>query len=82
MTEAYSTATAVQDSGFYVTLDKERIEALMRAQQLKRWWVAEFSGVHKTTLRRWLSGKIEKVSRANARSLARLLEVELDTIVR
>lgn len=59
-------------SDFYV-LRAERVNALIREQGLKKWWVAEEAGVHKTTLRRWLSGRIGKVRRHNVESLARVL---------
>ena len=49
----------------YFRLRCDEINHLIRSQELKRWWVAEFAGVHKTTLRRWLSGSIEKVRAEN-----------------
>lgn len=59
-------------SGFY-RLKCDRVVDLIRHQELKRWWVAEFAGVHKTTLRRWLSGRIDKVREENVRRLASVL---------
>lgn len=59
-----------------VQLDRDAIKSLIENQRLKRWWVAEFTGVHKTTLRRWLSGRITRVRAAHAQALAQLLEVE------
>lgn len=48
----------------------------IQSQGLKLWWVAEFTGVHKTTLKRWLSGKISKVREKHLRNLANILEVD------
>lgn len=58
----------------FVRLHPERVRQLIKSQGLKRYWVAEVAGVHKTTLRRWLSGRIHKVRRSHAESLARVLE--------
>lgn len=66
----------------YLQLDRDAIVSLIRTQQLKRWWVAEFTGVHKTTLRRWLSGRITRVHRERVLALAKLLSVENNRIVR
>lgn len=49
-------------------------------QSLKKWWVAEFSGVHRTTFRRWLSGKTRFVLQQNAENLAKILELPLSDI--
>jgi hypothetical protein len=45
----------------FYPLDRESLRHHLTAQQLKRWWVAEFAGIHKTTLRRWISGDIRRV---------------------
>lgn len=49
-------------------------------QSLKKWWVAEFSGIHRTTFQRWLSGKTRFVLRQNAENLAKILELPLTEI--
>lgn len=54
-------------------LKSERVRALIEGQRLKRYWVAEVTGVHKTTLRRWLSGGIDGVRAENVRRLAVVL---------
>ena len=54
-------------------LNRAAIQTLIRNQALKKWWVAEYSGVHKTTLRRWLSGKIQRVHKTNVVKLAEIL---------
>ena len=54
-------------------LNTDRVRSLIRDQDLKQWWVAEFAGVHKTTLRRWLSGRIDRVRAENVRRLAAVL---------
>jgi DNA-binding transcriptional regulator YiaG len=60
----------------FVRLKCEEVKAIIRDQQLKRWWVAEFTGVHKTTLRRWLSGRIDRVREDHAAALAQVLTVD------
>lgn len=50
------------------------ILGLIERRKLKRYWVAEMAGVHKTTLRRWLSGKITVVRGDHVRRLATTLE--------
>jgi hypothetical protein len=59
----------------YCKLDRDRIHTILKEQDLKRWWVAECAGVHKTTLRRWLSGKIDRVHTRRVHSLATVLNV-------
>lgn len=58
----------------YYYLNRDSIERILREQELKRWWVAEFSGVHVTTFRRWMSGRIRKVSANHVKRLAEVLE--------
>ena len=43
-------------------------------QGLKQWWVAEATGVNRTTLQRWISGRISKVRRVHAERLAAVLD--------
>lgn len=64
-----------------LTLDLKIIEETIFEQDLKRWWVAEQAGVHRTTLRRWLSGGIQKVKPENVTTLARVLQLEPSRIV-
>ncbi|MCB0417940.1 MAG: helix-turn-helix domain-containing protein [Bdellovibrionales bacterium] len=56
------------------------IANLIEEQQLKRWWVAELSGVHKTTLRRWLRGRIARISDVHIRRLAAVLQTQVQEI--
>jgi hypothetical protein len=44
-----------------VKLRTREIKKIIKTQALKKWWVAEASGIHKTTFRRWLSGGIQNV---------------------
>jgi len=60
----------------YYRLKTVRVRELIAHQDLKRWWVAEAAGVHKTTLRRWLSGRIDKVRAQNLEGLARVLSTQ------
>lgn len=64
-----------------VLLHKDRVRELIRTQDLKKWWVAEFSGVHKTTLRRWLNGRIDRIQQRHVEQLAAVLEVEPQTLI-
>lgn len=64
-----------------VMLRKDRVREIIRANELKKWWVAEFSGVHKTTLRRWLNGRIDRIQERHVRQLAAVLEVEPSSLV-
>lgn len=66
----------------YVRINVHEVRAILRSQNLKIWWVAEFAGIHKTTLRRWLSGSIEKVDPVRAEKLARVLLVDSSRITK
>ncbi|MSP18206.1 MAG: hypothetical protein EXR74_01410 [Bdellovibrionales bacterium] len=57
-------------------LKTDEIIRLIKAQELKNYWVAEVAGVHKTTLRRWLTGSINTVREVHLQSLARVLTTE------
>ncbi len=59
-------------SVFY-RLNCPRVRGLIHEQNLKKYWVAEEAGIHKTTLRRWLSGRIDRVREENVLALARVL---------
>ena len=61
-------------------LKREEVIRILGDQSLKRWWVAEYAGVHKTTLRRWLQGKTRFVLNKNAERLAQVLETPLSQI--
>jgi len=61
-------------------LKREEVIRILTEQSLKRWWVAEFAGVHKTTLRRWLQGKTRYVLNKNAEKLAEVLKTPLGQI--
>ena len=58
----------------YYQLNAARVLGAIEAQDLKHYWVAEQAGVHKTTLRRWLKGRIEKVSTKRITRLAEVLQ--------
>ncbi len=57
----------------FFELRRDAIRGLIKEQELKNWWVAEEAGVHKTTLRRWLSGRISRVSGEHVSRLATVL---------
>ena len=61
-------------------LKPQEILRLIQANDLKKYWVAEVTGVHKTTLRRWLKGDIRVVKAAHLHSLARVLTTEPQVI--
>lgn len=62
-------------------LDREQLRHCLTTQRLKRWWVAEFAGIHRTTLRRWLSGDIRKVHAEHLSRVASLLEIAPERLV-
>jgi len=62
-------------------LRSNAVRQLIQTQQLKRWWLAEEVGVHKTTLKRWLSGKIAEVKRNHVMDLARVLQTPWTEVV-
>ncbi len=64
-----------------LTLDRNRLLDRLLAQDLKRWWVAENAGIHKSTLRRWLSGDIRRVRAEHLGRVARILEIAPDSLV-
>ncbi len=57
------------------TLKRKTVIDLINKQGLKKWWLAEFSGIDSSTLRRWLSGKVLRVRQKNAIHLASTLSV-------
>lgn len=54
-------------------LKKQVVLQILQENSLKKWWVAEFSGVHKTTLRRWLQGRTKFIQNKNIENLAGVL---------
>jgi hypothetical protein len=61
----------------FCRLKIERIQESIANKDLKFWWVAERAGVHRTTLRRWLSGKIIRVKKEHAGRLAETLGTDV-----
>jgi hypothetical protein len=61
-----------KSQSYYLRVD--RIERILTEQSLKKWWVAEMTGVHKTTFRRWLQGKIKTVRDSHVVQLAEVLQ--------
>lgn len=66
----------------FFQIDPKSINTLLKDQGLKRWWVAEQAGIHKTTLRRWLNGRINKVRHGHVVRLAQVLTTSEQTIAR
>jgi len=56
-------------------INREAVNNALLDQDLKKWWVAEFSGVHRTTFRRWLNGETRFILKRNIESLARVLQM-------
>ncbi len=54
-------------------LKKQVVLQILQENSLKKWWVAEFSGIHKTTLRRWLQGRTKFIQNKNIENLAGVL---------
>lgn len=65
----------------YFCLDRKAVARVLRTQELKHAWVAEMAGVHKTTLRRWVHGRIRRVREEHAIRLAGVLNVPVDSVV-
>jgi DNA-binding Xre family transcriptional regulator len=62
------------ESKFLYVLKRETVSSQISTQNLKKWWLAEAVGVHKTTLRRWLNGEIQRINGSNLRKLSVVLE--------
>jgi hypothetical protein len=60
----------------YRRIKSDAIRARIEMKSLKMWWVAEAVGIHKTTLRRWLSRQILAVSPLRVERLAEVLGAE------
>lgn len=56
--------------------DAERLRQVMAAGVFKHWWLAEQLGIHRTTLRRWLSGSIKECHAYNGKRVAQFLEAQ------
>ena len=57
-------------------IDSQKVRDRIRDLELKQYWVAQEAGVHKTTLRRWLNGRIARVKPENVKRLAIVLSTE------
>lgn len=64
----------------FVCLDRLKITRAIDSQDLKLWWCAERAGVHRTTLRRWINGKIARVHVERAGRLGEALGVSVSEI--
>ena len=60
----------------------DRIRELIEAQGLKKYWVAEQAGVHKTTLYRWFSGRTVSVREHNLIRMASVLLTDVGELIR
>ncbi len=63
------------DQGKLRKIKGEFILECIHHQRLKRWWVADQSGLHPTTLRRWMNGSVESGRLHNLTRLAKVLDV-------
>lgn len=61
-------------------LKLEFIRPFISQEDFKRWWLAESVGIHKSTLRRWLSGEIQIVRGDHVSKLANAISVPLERI--
>jgi transcriptional regulator with XRE-family HTH domain len=64
-----------------VRLDTHALVARFEASGLKQWALAERLGVHRKTVSRWLTGRIQRVERVNAEALAQILACPLDALL-
>jgi len=58
----------------------EQLVQEIEKQQLKRWWLAEMAGIHKTTLRRWIQGKTCYIQEKKLHQVAQVLAVPVGDI--
>jgi len=61
----------------FVILDPAKLKQTIETQNLKHWWLAEMAGIHRSTLRRWLTGQIVRVNVTRADRLRSVLGVGL-----
>ncbi len=66
---------SAENLGRYYLLNHDRLNDLIRERAIKKYWLADAAGIHKTTLRRWLAGRIEKVRQENIVALAAALSI-------
>lgn len=64
----------------YYQVKIEQLVQEIEKQQLKRWWLAEMAGIHKTTLRRWIQGKTRYIQQKKLHQVARVLSVPVGSI--
>ncbi len=62
-------------------IDPLKVRERIRDLELKQYWVAEEAGVHKTTLRRWLNGRISRVKPRNVERLAFVLSTDAPSLI-
>ncbi len=62
-------------------LHRENLRSVIQDKSFKMWWLAEMTGVHKTTLRRWLSGRISTIQSSHLERLAAQLKVPVTKLV-
>jgi len=70
----------MSETSKHYQLKKQVVLQILEQNSLKKWWVAEFSGVHKTTLRRWLQGRTRFIQNKNVENLAGVLGTSVLTI--
>jgi DNA-binding Xre family transcriptional regulator len=59
-----------------VAAPTSQLVAMMRQSGLKMWWVAEQTGMHRTTLQRLFSGRQKKLRQSVLARLVFILETE------
>lgn len=65
-----------------IPLDRERLKSHIRDNGYRQWWVSESGGIHKSTLRRWLNGKIVRVRKERLERIAALVEIPVEALVK
>jgi tetratricopeptide (TPR) repeat protein len=48
--------------------------------EIKQWWLARMIGVDRKTVSRWLTGKVKRIARENARRLAEHLQCDVEDL--
>lgn len=66
----------------FICWDSQKLKQTIQERDLKMWWVAEMAGIHRSTLRRWLSGEITRVNTLRATRLMEVIGVGLVDVTR
>lgn len=60
----------------HIAIPRAQLADMINRTQLPKWFIAEKSGIHITTLRRWLNGRITHASRNSLNRLVVFCQAE------